>query len=80
VLILYATFDEHSSDDIDQNPIFITIYFAVVEIVPSVLVLLVLRKLPPSRAENGSRPYGNNISPQNTRSTSNATSVDTLVN
>jgi hypothetical protein len=45
VLLAFSTF----APWVDLNPYFVGVYFSLVEVVPSMLVLFVLRKLPPAR-------------------------------
>ncbi|CAK8531075.1 unnamed protein product [Lathyrus sativus] len=49
VMVLLSAFDSDASLDVMDHPILDFIYYMVVEILPSALVLFVLRKLPPKR-------------------------------
>lgn len=49
VMIAISTFDAHASLKVLDQPILDLIYYMVVEILPSALVLFILRKLPPKR-------------------------------
>ncbi|KAI3440138.1 DUF1084 domain-containing protein, partial [Psidium guajava] len=47
--VLLSAFDSDASLDVLDHPILNLIYYMLVEILPSALVLFILRKLPPKR-------------------------------
>ncbi|GAU33440.1 hypothetical protein TSUD_380760 [Trifolium subterraneum] len=49
VMVLVSAFDSDASLDVLDHPILDFVYYMVVEILPSALVLFILRKLPPKR-------------------------------
>ncbi|XP_027351508.1 tobamovirus multiplication protein 1-like isoform X1 [Abrus precatorius] len=49
LMVLISAFDSDASLDVVDHPILDLIYYMLVEILPSVLVLFILRKLPPKR-------------------------------
>ncbi|CAO2842564.1 unnamed protein product [Amaranthus hypochondriacus] len=49
IMVLVSAFDEDASLDVLDHPILDFIYYMIVEILPSALVLFILRKLPPKR-------------------------------
>ncbi|KAK7359757.1 hypothetical protein VNO77_01722 [Canavalia gladiata] len=49
VMVLISAFDSDASVDVLNHPLLDLIYYMLVEILPSVLVLFILRKLPPKR-------------------------------
>ncbi|XP_075674747.1 tobamovirus multiplication protein 1-like [Castanea sativa] len=52
VMLAFSAFDKDTDFDILNHPILNLIYYLLVEIVPSALVLIVLRKLPPRRVSD----------------------------
>ncbi|KAM4088353.1 hypothetical protein ACJW30_07G063900 [Castanea mollissima] len=52
VMLAFSAFDKDTDFDILNHPILNLIYYLLVEIVPSALVLFVLRKLPPRRVSD----------------------------
>ncbi|KAL9674317.1 hypothetical protein QQ045_030589 [Rhodiola kirilowii] len=49
IVVLLSAFDSNASLDVLDHPILDLIYYTMVEILPSALVLFILRKLPPKR-------------------------------
>ncbi|EOA24467.1 hypothetical protein CARUB_v10017723mg [Capsella rubella] len=49
IMMCFAAFDEGANLDVLEHPILNFIYYLLVEILPSSLVLFILRKLPPKR-------------------------------
>ncbi|KAH8493281.1 hypothetical protein H0E87_020111, partial [Populus deltoides] len=47
--VLLSAFDADASLDVLDHPVLNFIYYMLVEILPSALVLYILRKLPPKR-------------------------------
>lgn len=56
IVIALSAFDEDADVDILDHPILNLIYYLLVEIVPSALVLFILRKLPPRRVSHQYHP------------------------
>ncbi|KAK4564028.1 hypothetical protein RGQ29_006214 [Quercus rubra] len=52
VMLAFSAFDKDTDFDILDHPILNLIYYLLVEIVPSALVLFILRKLPPRRVSD----------------------------
>ncbi|KAK9989092.1 hypothetical protein SO802_029331 [Lithocarpus litseifolius] len=52
VMLAFSAFDKGTDFDILDHPILNLIYYLLVEIVPSALVLFILRKLPPRRVSD----------------------------
>jgi Flp pilus assembly pilin Flp len=60
VIVAWSALDKQDADlDVWQHPLLDIIYYSFVEIVPSALVLFILRKLPPRRNPQGYRPIPN---------------------
>ncbi|KAL5174926.1 Tobamovirus multiplication protein 1 [Glycine soja] len=55
-LLALSAFDENSDLDVLDHPILNLMYYLLVEIVPSALVLFILRKLPPRRVSDQYHP------------------------
>ncbi|XP_061364698.1 tobamovirus multiplication protein 1-like [Gastrolobium bilobum] len=55
-LLAISAFDEEADLDVLDHPILNLVYFLLVEIVPSALVLFILRKLPPRRVSDQYHP------------------------
>lgn len=54
VIVAWSAFDKADADlDVMVHPLLNIVYYTVVELVPSALVLYILRKLPPKRAPQG---------------------------
>lgn len=54
VLVAYTAIKSNKADlDVLNHPVLDAIYYTLVEILPSALVLFILRKLPPRRAASG---------------------------
>ena len=54
VIIAWSAFDKEDADlDVMVHPLLNIVYYTVVELIPSALVLYILRKLPPKRAPQG---------------------------
>lgn len=49
VVVAWAAFDSSADVDVLNHPILNLLYYVIVEIIPSALVLFILRKLPPKR-------------------------------
>ncbi|KAF1872898.1 hypothetical protein Lal_00016003 [Lupinus albus] len=56
VMLALSAFDEGVDLDVLDNPILNLVYYLLVEIVPSALVLFILRKLPPRRVSDQYHP------------------------
>ena len=57
VIVAWSAVDKADADlDVLQHPLLNIIYYTTVEIVPSALVLFILRKLPPRRPAQGYQP------------------------
>ncbi|KAJ1402238.1 hypothetical protein SESBI_28133 [Sesbania bispinosa] len=56
VLLALSAFDEDADLDVLNHPILNLVYYLLVEIVPSALVLFILRKLPPRRVSDQYHP------------------------
>ncbi|GLT72084.1 hypothetical protein SLA2020_440460 [Shorea laevis] len=56
VVLALSAFDEDLDVDVLNHPILNLIYYVVVEIIPSALVLFILRKLPPRRVSDQYHP------------------------
>ncbi|RDX66486.1 Tobamovirus multiplication protein 1 [Mucuna pruriens] len=54
--LAFSAFDEDSDLDVLNHPILNLVYYLLVEIVPSALVLFILRKLPPRRVSDQYHP------------------------
>lgn len=53
----WSAFDQKDADlDVLKHPVLNLVYYSGAEIVPSALVLYILRKLPPKRAAQGYQP------------------------
>lgn len=53
----WSAFDQKDADlDVLKHPVLNLVYYSGAEIVPSALVLYILRKLPPKRAAQGYTP------------------------
>ncbi|KAL8097482.1 tobamovirus multiplication protein 1-like [Apium graveolens] len=55
-MVALSAFDEHVDVDVLGHPILDLIFYSVVEILPSALVLFILRKLPPRRVSDQYHP------------------------
>ncbi|KAH1133918.1 hypothetical protein GLYMA_05G116900v4 [Glycine max] len=55
-LLAFSAFDENADLDVLDHPILNLVYYLLVEIVPSTLVLFILRKLPPRRVSDQYHP------------------------
>lgn len=55
-VIALSAFDKNADLDVMDHPLLNMIYYMLVEIVPSALVLFILRKLPPKRISNQYHP------------------------
>ncbi|XP_004504803.1 tobamovirus multiplication protein 1-like [Cicer arietinum] len=55
-LLAVSAFDEKADLDVLENPILNLVYYLLVEILPSALVLFILRKLPPKRVSDQYHP------------------------
>ena len=54
VIVAWSTFDSEDADlDVMGHPLLNVIYYSGAEVVPSALVLYILRKLPPKRQQQG---------------------------
>lgn len=54
VIVAWSAFDKEDADlDVMVHPLLNIVYYTVVELIPSALVLYILRKLPPKRAPQG---------------------------
>ncbi|KAI6678569.1 hypothetical protein NL676_039365 [Syzygium grande] len=58
LVVSISAFDDNADVDVLDHPILNLIYYTLVEIVPSALVLYVLRKLPPRRVSDRYNPIG----------------------
>ncbi|KAK8967157.1 hypothetical protein KSP40_PGU011867 [Platanthera guangdongensis] len=56
IVVAISAFDEDADVDVLEHPILNFIFYFLVEILPSALVLFILRKLPPKRVSNNYRP------------------------
>jgi hypothetical protein len=57
VIVAWSAFDKADADlDVMSHPLLNIIYYSCVEIIPSALVLYILRKLPPRRNQQGYQP------------------------
>ncbi|KAL2343803.1 hypothetical protein Fmac_005088 [Flemingia macrophylla] len=56
VLLAFSAFEEDPDLDVANHPILNLMYYLLVEIVPSALVLFILRKLPPRRVSDQYHP------------------------
>ncbi|XP_039006235.1 tobamovirus multiplication protein 1-like [Hibiscus syriacus] len=56
LMVLVSAFDEDADVDVLYHPLLNLIYYMLVEILPSALVLFILRKLPPKRVSDKHRP------------------------
>ena len=57
VIVAWSAVDKADADlDVLQHPLLNIIYYTTVEILPSALVLFILRKLPPRRPAQGYQP------------------------
>ncbi|TKY59497.1 Tobamovirus multiplication protein 1 [Spatholobus suberectus] len=56
VLLAFSAFDEEADPDVLNHPILNLVYYLLVEIAPSALVLFILRKLPPRRVSDQYHP------------------------
>lgn len=60
VIVAWSALDKQDADlDVWRHPLLDLIYYSLVEIVPSALVLFILRKLPPKRNLQGYQPIPN---------------------
>jgi len=53
VIIAYSAFNLSAEIDVISHPVLNLVYYLAVELVPSALVLFILRKLPPKHPKNG---------------------------
>lgn len=57
IIVAWSGIDKADADlDVWQHPLLNIVYYTIVEIVPSALVLFILRKLPPRRPQQGYQP------------------------
>jgi hypothetical protein len=56
LVIAYSAFNDSLAIDVLGHPVMNLVYYVSVEILPSALVLFILRKLPPKRPKNGYQP------------------------
>jgi len=56
LVIAYSTINDSAAIDVLGHPVMNLVYYLSVEILPSALVLFILRKLPPKRPKNGYQP------------------------
>ncbi|KAK1417614.1 hypothetical protein QVD17_26744 [Tagetes erecta] len=56
VMVVIAAFDKHADIHVVNHPILDFAYYMIVEILPSALVLFILRKLPPRRVSDQYHP------------------------
>nr|WED29981.1 tobamovirus multiplication protein 1 [Nicotiana benthamiana] len=56
IVVAVSAFDGNADVDVIDHPVLILIYYMVVEILPSILVLFILRKLPPRRVSEQYHP------------------------
>mmetsp|Transcript_12644 Transcript_12644/g.23991 ORF Transcript_12644/g.23991 Transcript_12644/m.23991 type:complete len:294 (-) Transcript_12644:388-1269(-) len=56
VIIAYSAFHRSATIDMLGHPVLNLVYYLAVEVIPSALVLFILRKLPPKRPKNGYQP------------------------
>mmetsp|Transcript_12927 Transcript_12927/g.17673 ORF Transcript_12927/g.17673 Transcript_12927/m.17673 type:complete len:292 (-) Transcript_12927:333-1208(-) len=56
IIVAYSAFNHNASLDVIKHPVLNLVYYLAVEIIPSALVLFILRKLPPKRPKNGYQP------------------------
>lgn len=56
VMVAVSAFNGNADVDVIDHPVLILFYYVVVEILPSVLVLFILRKLPPKRVSEQYHP------------------------
>ncbi|XP_039040098.1 tobamovirus multiplication protein 1-like [Hibiscus syriacus] len=56
LMVLVSSFDEDADVDVLHHPLLNLIYYMLIEILPSALVLFILRKLPPKRVSDQYHP------------------------
>ncbi|KAH0727212.1 hypothetical protein KY284_003077 [Solanum tuberosum] len=56
VMVVISAFNRKADVDVIDHPVLILFYYMVVEILPSILVLFILRKLPPKRVSEQYHP------------------------
>lgn len=57
VIVAWSGVDKADADlDVWRHPLLNIVYYSVVEILPSALVLFILRKLPPQRPQHSYQP------------------------
>lgn len=60
-MVFYAAFDPRDGNlDVMTHPLLNLIYYCLVELLPSALVLYILRKLPPKRSSQGYQSISTN--------------------
>ena len=58
IIMAWSTFDqEHADLDVLGHPLLNLVYYGGAEVIPSALVLYILRKLPPKRTQQPEQPY-----------------------
>jgi len=56
IIIAYSAFHRSAELDVISHPVLNLVYYLSVELIPSALVLFILRKLPPKHPKNGYQP------------------------